>query len=83
MRRSPKESGDVMLTESQWKLLFKRRLNYMLDSRGMQQVDLANKMNADEGSISRYCTGKRTPSAYTILRMCIALNCSMEDLCGF
>jgi len=60
---------------------FKQRLNELLDSRKLKQVDLACHLRVTKTTVSRYCAG-RIPDAATLERMAQFFNVSVDDLLG-
>lgn len=59
---------------------FVNRLNTTLEEKGMTQRELAEKTGMPEGTISRYCSGKRVPNAMQILTIAKALNVKTDYL---
>lgn len=56
------------------------RLNHILKTAGMSQVELANRTGFSEVTISRYVNGSRMPSAYAIYKMAEALNVTTDAI---
>lgn len=61
-------------------MMFGESLKRVLDERGKSQKWLADQTRIAEVSISRYVSGKRVPDAYAVLKICNALNCSVDEL---
>ena len=61
---------------------FGSRLNEALEARGMRPVDLANKADISEATISQYRSGYAKPKYERIVRIADALNVSLPWLMG-
>lgn len=58
------------------------RIKFSLNIRGMQQKELAKKLNVTEVTISRYVNNERIPRADTIIEMCIIFGVSADWMLG-
>lgn len=79
MRRIPKDSNN--LTEEEYRNEFSIRLYKMMRRRGLTQNDLMALTGITQAMLSRYMSGKATPSSYNISKLARALECSTDDLC--
>lgn len=59
-----------------------RRIQELLDQRGISRKEFAAMTGLTEAAISRYITGKREPKAATLSLIADALGVSMDDLLG-
>lgn len=55
------------------------RIRRMMRRKGMSQGDLAAATRISEQTISKYITGKVTPSSYNMNKIAIVLGCTLED----
>lgn len=62
--------------------IFKDRLNEALEKRGIRPVDLANKVDIPESTISQYRSGYAKPKYERIVKIADALNVSVAWLMG-
>ena len=69
--------------EDVWRREFGRRLNEKIYRSGMTQQEVAQQTGISQQIISRYVSGKATPSAYNMRRLAVALNCSITELTYF
>ena len=72
--------GDYDLDDNAYKEAFSRKLRRLMLSRRMGQRDLSEASGIHVTVLSRYMTGRNLPDFRNLRRMCIALNCSMEEL---
>ncbi|MCL2851020.1 MAG: helix-turn-helix domain-containing protein [Firmicutes bacterium] len=49
---------------------------------GHTQRELARELGIDENSIGDYCNGRSFPKIWLARKICVALNCSYEELFG-
>ena len=70
-------------TEEKWKREFARRLNWVMEKRGVDQIQLSEKTGISQSAISCYTRGTRIPSAYSCLVISNALDCSLDYLQKF
>jgi len=61
-------------------LVLAKNIRRLCEEKGMTHRALAEKAGITKVSISRYCSGKRVPSAPTLYAMAKALDCRMDDL---
>ena len=59
-----------------------QRLKKVLNDRGMMQKELAEKIGANEMTVSRYIHGGRIFSVPILIEICKALNVSADYLLG-
>jgi transcriptional regulator with XRE-family HTH domain len=57
-------------------------LNTFIQLRGVKKSDLADHLNTSTASISRFCSGKSTPTDEQIVLICEFLNISLYQLFG-
>ena len=69
--------------EDVWRRELGRRLNEKIYRSGMTQQEVAQQTGISQQIISRYVSGKATPSAYNMRRLAVALNCSITELTYF
>ncbi len=55
-------------------------IEHFLNERGMKQKQLADKVGVSKSTISAYINGERLPSIVTLINICYALDCEIEDL---
>ncbi len=58
------------------------RLSQLIQEKNITQRELANKTGMTECTISRYCSGERTPHADNLRRIAKALDVSSDYLLG-
>lgn len=68
------------MTEEEWRKYVRKNIRIRLRQKGWTQKTLANEMGLTEATISRYLNCERTPSSFVILKMAIALGCTINDL---
>lgn len=59
-----------------------RRLAAIRTERGMTQDELADASGVSRSSIAKYESGKHTPSIDIVMKLAIALDCSLDVLIG-
>lgn len=64
----------------EWMRIFSDNLSYMLEYTNISQRDLADAAGISESCISKYLTGKALPSVISIVNICNALDCEVDDL---
>ena len=62
--------------------IIKTRLNILMEECDIKQVELANKANLTEVSVSRYLQGHRIPTVENLVKMAKVLNTSTDYLVG-
>ena len=70
-------------TEESWLREFRIRLNHAMETRGINQYDLAELTGYSQSSISYYCSGRRCPSTYALMKIVRCLKCPIEFLTKF
>ena len=63
-------------------LLFKERLSGIRTARGLNQQDLASKLNISQSAIANYESGEREPNLDTLVSISKVLNVSIDYLLG-
>lgn len=71
---------DGELTEEEWRHMFADNFNRKLRRIGMSQDRLSDMTGISKITISKYATGKATPSSYNLRKIVRALNCSINEL---
>ncbi len=56
------------------------RISYLRKQRGLSQLDLACEANINRNYLCDLEKGKRNPTVEVLLRLCIALNITLEEL---
>ena len=54
----------------------------ILEKKGLTQKELANMCGITPASVSRYCSGERTPRADTLARLAAKLDTTTDELLG-
>ena len=67
-------------SEESWRREFARRLTWMMNTRGVDQIKLSEITGISQSAISNYTRAARTPSAYSCSVIAQALNCSLDFL---
>ena len=78
IRKLPLDS-DAM-TEQECRKEFGVRLRKVMELKGVTQLELSEKTGINKVTISRYITGRMSPSFYAVDKIAKALNCTIEDL---
>lgn len=60
----------------------KERLKEIMDERGMNAVELAERIGASPRAVQMWLVGKRQPSSGYLKKICIVLNVSADYLLG-
>ena len=68
------------MSEKEFREIFGKRLNEMLQEREKTQGDLARYLNVSKGAVSTWCLGKNVPRPEKIDMICEFFNCSRADL---
>jgi transcriptional regulator with XRE-family HTH domain len=66
--------------EGQPAMALGERIRQLRKEAGLSQADLAEKIGADPGRVSRYEAGRITPSADALVRLAETLNVSIDHL---
>lgn len=64
------------------KATFAKRFKSLIDSRGLTQRAVSERLNTTETTISRYVSGDRTPNIETAVELARILGVSMDELVG-
>lgn len=59
-----------------------RKIQSLLDERGISRKEFAAMTGLTEAAISRYCTGAREPKSITLATIANALGVSVDELLG-
>ena len=73
-------STDGCMTEHEWRRAFAEKLRRRMFMKGLTQGELAEITGVSQVSISTYLSGRATPSAYNVERLCAALGCPASEL---
>lgn len=68
------------MTEQEWRKEFARRLRVLSNDKDLKKQDLAEATGLSKTAITRYHKERRTPDAFTILKLAKALDCDVADL---
>jgi len=60
--------------------IFSENLRNMLIAKNKKQADLARYTGATTATVTYWCSGQSMPRAKMIDKICVFLNCSVEDL---
>ena len=72
------DSTDI--SEEEWREMFARNLNKKMRNVTMTQDRLAEKVGISQVAISKYVNGLATPSSLNLIKIAIALQCSIHEL---
>lgn len=61
---------------------FEKNLRRIRTELGIDQVELARRLNVSQRTISSWETGRTQPNMGTMADLCKALHCTVEDLAG-
>ena len=64
------------------KATFAQQLKVLIDKRGLTQREVAERINTTETTISRYCSGDRTPNIETAVELASVLGVDLDALVG-
>ena len=78
IRVLPNDSDDM--SEEECRKEFGYRLRRVMYIKRVNQTELSQKTGIPQALLSRYMTGKTSPSFYNVDRICKALGCSIDDL---
>lgn len=56
------------------------RIKQIRESKGLTQLELANKVNIDQATLSQYETGKMVPDIFILWDIADELHVSLDDL---
>lgn len=68
------------MTEEECRKEFGYRLRRVMFIKRVDQTELSRRTGISQPLLSRYMSGKTTPSFYNVDRICKALECSVDDL---
>lgn len=68
------------LTEDQCRTEFGVRLRQMMSRKGISEVELSEAAGISNVQLSRYISGKTSPSFYNVDKIAKALDCSVDEL---
>lgn len=74
-------SGDVIMT-TVCQQTFGARLKRRREFVGLSQWELASDIGTEQGHISKWEQGKRSPTIRNLYKLCLALKCSADLLLG-
>lgn len=72
-------SDQVRMTEEEFRQIFRMRLLRYMRFKGMSQNELAEAIGVSRVMISKYMTGKATPSAFTLDKLAKVLDVSTDE----
>lgn len=75
-------AGNIENNEDNLALLIGQRLRQAMDIRGMSQYRLAELIDGESSAISSYIKGKNGMSVFRLIKICKALDISMDWICG-
>lgn len=68
------------MTEKEYRKRFGYWLKRIMIERSMSQTELAKRIGSTQCCISQYIHAKRTPTSYTLMKICEELKCSYTIL---
>lgn len=71
------------MTEMQWLRIFANNLQYLMGQKRMSQSELSRLTGIDQGSISRYVSGRQLPGIRAITNIACALRITVDELIFF
>lgn len=71
---------DYEWSEREYRREFGRRLSRVMLHKRVTQIELSQRTGIAQTTISKYITGKATPSSYNFRKIIKALNCSVDYL---
>jgi len=80
-RENATQSGRDTTSFSRWakSASIGERIRWLIEARGYKQIELAEKMDLTQASISNWITGhSRKPSAPSLLKLAAALDCNPQ-----
>lgn len=72
-----------MLTITEFRMKFGRRLQELRIMKGLTQEELAEKCDLDRTTIAKIENGDNTTNIYTLYLLCEALQLKMKDIFNF
>lgn len=64
------------------KATFAKQFKSLIDKRGLTQREVSERIQTTETTISRYCSGVRTPNIETAVELSAVLGVSLDTLVG-
>ena len=74
---------DNRMSENQWLHMFGDNLKCLLYEANMTQRELAKELEITESAVSRYISGERMPSIFTIINISYILDCDVSEMVDF
>lgn len=74
------EFGDYMLDEKEYREAFASKLRRVMTVRRMNQRMLSDETGISATTLSHYMNGRNLPDLRNVMRICRALDCSVEEL---
>ena len=68
------------MTEQEWLYIFGRKLEKLMNERGMTQKELARAALLDQSAISNYINGRRIPTSKAIINFSYIFGVTIESL---
>ena len=68
------------MTEQEWLYIFGRKLEKLMNERGMTQKELARAALLDRSAISNYINGRRIPTQKAIINFSYICGVTIESL---
>ncbi len=59
---------------------YKFTLSDLMRDKNLTQIDLAEMLGIKSQNVSRWTTGKVSPTVETVVKLCRCLNCTPNDL---
>lgn len=71
------------MNQTEWQKKFAKQIRRKLAANNINQRELSERSGISEVTISRYIKCRRIPRVGEILKLAIALNCSVDELINF
>ena len=68
------------MTEQEFRKQFARRLELLMEDRGISRQELTNRTGISEMTISRYLNAKHTAQIDIVVKIAKALSCTVDEL---
>ena len=75
--------GKEYISEQEWLETFAANLESLMIEHGYTQSSLAEAINSDQSTISRYLRAERMPSVKNLVNIMIVLDGRLEDILDF
>lgn len=72
--------GDYTMSDLEYKTAFSKKLQWYMLLREMSQKELSELTGINVSTLSHYMNGRRIPDLRATIRICRALDCSVEEL---